>query len=372
MPIELTDKITPKASAFAYIVDAKNVGGGGVSTNALPANIAANNGAYKVLRVDSGNSYVEAATLTAGTNVTITNGAGTITIAASGGGGSGDVVGPASSTNGRLPYFSGTTGKIISETGITCSGTGLIDLTSTSGTLYFNTVQCKNGYFGDGTGSYALIGYDGIVTQNGYGIWMYALTSGNIRIVPGANSVSTYTLKLPTSMPAATDYFLKTTGTTGETGWATIPAMTPYTTLNRLTADETGYTTTTVTAVTGFNFTAAANKKYRVVGLLIVSQPSATPNFKFAFDTPGASVATVNVLGVNANDGNGTQRLAIATVDNTAVTIQNPSGSNYISISGFIVTGGTSGTITFYGAQGTASGTTTLKAGSFLSYEEVN
>jgi hypothetical protein len=73
----------------------------------------------------TGNTLTKA-TLTAGTNVTITNSAGAITIAASGGGGgSGDVVGPASSTDNAFARFDSTTGKLLqNSTGATLSDTG--------------------------------------------------------------------------------------------------------------------------------------------------------------------------------------------------------------------------------------------------------
>jgi len=54
------------------------------------------------------------AKLTAGTGITITNGAGSITIANSGSG-SGDVTGPSSSTDGTFAIFDGATGKVIKE-----------------------------------------------------------------------------------------------------------------------------------------------------------------------------------------------------------------------------------------------------------------
>jgi len=52
------------------------------------------------------------ATLTQGANIAITNGDGSITIAATGVG-AGDVVGPASATNNIVAAFDGTTGKLI-------------------------------------------------------------------------------------------------------------------------------------------------------------------------------------------------------------------------------------------------------------------
>jgi hypothetical protein len=57
-------------------------------------------------------STLARAKLTAGTNITITNGSGTITIAATGTG-TGNVVGPGSATDGNFVLFDGTTGKLI-------------------------------------------------------------------------------------------------------------------------------------------------------------------------------------------------------------------------------------------------------------------
>jgi hypothetical protein len=56
------------------------------------------------------------ATLTAGTGITITNGQGSITIAATGSG-SGDVVGPGSASDGNFVLFDGVTGKLIKGAG---------------------------------------------------------------------------------------------------------------------------------------------------------------------------------------------------------------------------------------------------------------
>jgi hypothetical protein len=77
------------------------------------------------------------ATLTAGSNVTITNGDGTITIAASGGGGgSGDVVGPASATDNALVRFDGTTGKLVQNSTWTVDDSGNVTVTGTGLRFY--------------------------------------------------------------------------------------------------------------------------------------------------------------------------------------------------------------------------------------------
>ena len=67
-------------------------------------------------------------TLTAGSNITITNGNGSITIASTASG-SGDVVGPSSSTDNQIALFDSTTGKLIkaaTTTGLLKASSGVI------------------------------------------------------------------------------------------------------------------------------------------------------------------------------------------------------------------------------------------------------
>jgi len=107
----------------------------------------------------TGNTLTKA-TLTAGTGVTITNGNGSITIAASAGG-SGDVVGPASSTDNAIVRFDSTTGKLIqNSTGIlTDAGaiSGLTEITA-SGLVRTSGSGFQNG---NTTDAFSKFAYDG-------------------------------------------------------------------------------------------------------------------------------------------------------------------------------------------------------------------
>jgi hypothetical protein len=132
--------------------------------------------------------------------VTITNAAGAITIAASGGGGSGDVVGPASSTDNAFARFDSTTGKLLqNSTGATLSDTGAAVFTgaldvlgnSTAGSnikLYedtdngtnFVSLKAPNTIAADVT--FTLPSADGtnaqVLQTNGSGVLSFATVSG--------------------------------------------------------------------------------------------------------------------------------------------------------------------------------------------------
>jgi hypothetical protein len=135
----------------------------------------------------TGNTLTKA-TLTAGTNITITNSAGAITIAAAGGGGSGDVVGPASSTDNALARFDLATGKLLqnsvgllSDTGVL---TGLTGLTSSGSVTLSGLTSGRVPYASTG----GLLADSANLLYSGTDLTVYGLTVGR-----GAGAVSTNT-----------------------------------------------------------------------------------------------------------------------------------------------------------------------------------
>jgi len=126
--------------------------------------------------------------LIAGTNVTLTpSGTGnTLTIAATGGGGSGDVVGPASATDNAIVRFDTTTGKLVQNSGITIAdgATGTLSGTNTGD----QTITLTGDVTGTGTGSFAATIATGAVTY----AKLQNASAGNVVLARAAATAGNY------------------------------------------------------------------------------------------------------------------------------------------------------------------------------------
>jgi len=123
----------------------------------------------------TGNTLAKA-TLTAGTGISVTNGNGSITVAATN---NGDVVGPASATDNAVARFDGTTGKIIQNSVVTIadstgdmSGVGTLSATTIDTTnIEVTNVKAKDGTasatIADTTGYWSFSGTGAFVTPKG-------------------------------------------------------------------------------------------------------------------------------------------------------------------------------------------------------------
>jgi hypothetical protein len=155
-----------------------DVAHGGTGLTSTPANGA--------LDIGNGTGFTRT-TLTAGSNITITNGVGSITIASSGGGGG-------SGTVTSVNVSGGTTGLTYSGGPVTTSGT--ITMAGTlvvgNGGTGVTTLTANSVVLGNGTGAVQVVapGTSGnVLTSNGT-TWSSSAASGGTNIANGTSNVS--------------------------------------------------------------------------------------------------------------------------------------------------------------------------------------
>ena len=126
-----------------------------------------------ILPVVNGGTGTSTPAIVAGTNVTVSGTWPNQTINATGGGGSGDVSGPASSTDNAVARFDSTTGKIIQNSGVVINDSGEVTVGVWKGT----EVTVPYG----GTGASTLTG---VLKGNGQSA-ISAATAGTDYVAPG-------------------------------------------------------------------------------------------------------------------------------------------------------------------------------------------
>ena len=184
-----------------------------VSTSDITGTLAVTNGGTgqtsytdgQLLIGNSTGNTLTKASLTAGSGVTITPGAGSIQIAFTGPG-TGDVVGPASSTNNNLAAFDATTGKLLKEAAT---------VTVLQGGTSLSTLTANNVILGNGTSAPLFVAPSSsgnVLTSNGT---TWASTA------PVAGGVSYTAVKTANYTAANNDGVL--TNTTGGAFTVTLP-----------------------------------------------------------------------------------------------------------------------------------------------------
>ena len=139
----------------------------------------------------TGNTLTKA-TLTAGSGISITNGSGAITIAASGGG---DVTGPASSTDNAVTRFDSTTGKLIQNSLVTIADDGAITAPAAASVIpFYYATQASFPSAATYHGALAHSHADGAMYFAHAGSWVKILDGNtDVTVAQGGTGLSTLT-----------------------------------------------------------------------------------------------------------------------------------------------------------------------------------
>ncbi len=123
-----------KQPAGSYLTNGGALGTPSSGTATNLTGLPLSTGVTGLLPVANGGTGTATPALVAGTNVTISGTWPNQTINASGGGGGGDVTGPASSTDNAVARFDSTTGKIIQNSGVVINDSGEVTVGVWKGT----------------------------------------------------------------------------------------------------------------------------------------------------------------------------------------------------------------------------------------------
>lgn len=285
----------------------------------------------------TGNTLTKA-TLTAGSGISVTNGAGSITIAATGGGvtdgDKGDITVSSSGATWTIDTGAVTLGKIqqIAATRVLGNASAI---TNNVSELSLTNVL-------DMVGSAA----HGDILFRGASTWsrLSAGTSGNV---------------------------LQTNGSGADPSWVSAGGFDPWI-YTKLTSDFTT-ANSTLTDITGLTFTPASSTMYEFEAVLMIRTGTATNNPRTGIAWPTAGV-TDGVAFIQQTGS--TTATLVYEAGNSAATIQIPAGalpgasaSYPVFIKGVLnMTTGASGTFKLQMAAETAGTSMTVRAGSFFKY----
>ena len=166
----------------------------------------------------TGTDYARLAIGTAGQALKVASG-GTAVEWATDASGTGDVVGPGSSTDDALARFDTTTGKLIQNSTATLSDAGTLTATAFAGALTGNVTGNIDGIVG-GTTPAAVSATQVDITAQG-DLRLQDTTGGEYVALQAAGTTTSYTVTLPAAVATVTGQALTST-TAGVASWTTV------------------------------------------------------------------------------------------------------------------------------------------------------
>lgn len=206
-------------------------------------------------------------------------------------GGTGDVVGPAASVDNRVVFFSGTTGKLIKDSGLTLSGTNTGDQTSVSGNAGTATTLATprniDGQAFNGSADITVIAPATVAATA-------KTTPVDADVLPMVDSAASNVLKklswasIKATLKAYFDTLYAPVGGGGGGGAAMVSSILSATQAN---------STVTPAVVTGHTFTIAAGQVLTLQGQLIFTGAATTTGLGFGIRVAQSAGASANARG---------------------------------------------------------------------------
>ncbi len=198
-------------------------------------------------------------------------------------------------------------------------------------------------------------------------------TTGVSTFKAGAQGSTTINYTLPTTQPSANQVLGATsvsgTGPYNVTlGWLDSANFIGSVEYVIKASDESHSSSTTLQDDNDLTLAIPANQTWEIVGDLIASSGSTTPNLKMGFTVPSGATFRIWASGVQENSTTSYENLTFnSSGTGKKMTIGSTSNATLVHYHGWITTSSTAGNITFQWAQNTSNGNAvTVKADSFM------
>ena len=189
--------------------------------------------------------------------------------------------------------------------------------------------------------------------------------------MPAHNALTGSDLHEPKGVAAATSGTVYVADGVGSGSWTTLNTYKILTVAK--TSDTSRSITTSLAADPTLVVPVLANSKY-ILDIFFHGNSGIAADFKFAYVLPASATGNGVLSGISSSTGADYIINSSAGIGTSnAVVVATDSGSSNFAFKGtiYVSVSGTAGNVAFYWAQNTASGSTTIFAGSYIDYRKI-